>query len=58
MEPFYQSRLKTAKINYFSNEIQLSINHILSEIFEILGVNKQMFISCGQDELYRSPKKA
>ena len=53
-----QIRLKMAKISYFSNEIQLSLNHILSEIFEILGVNKQMFISCGQDELYRSPKKA
>ena len=58
MEPFYQSRLKTAKINYFSNEIQLSINHILSEIFEILGVNKQMFIICGQDEPQRSPQQA
>ena len=36
----------------------MSLNHILSEIFEILGVNKQMFISCGQDEPHRSPKKA
>ena len=50
MEPFCQSGLKTAKISYFSNKIQLSLNHILSEIFEILCVNKQMFISCGQDE--------
>ena len=53
-----QSRLKMAKISYLSNEIQLSLNHILSEIFEILGVNKQMFISCDPDEPYRSPKKA
>ena len=28
------------------------------QLFEILGVDKQMFISCGQDEPYRSPKKA
>ena len=58
MEPFCQSGLKTAKISYFSNKIQLSLNHILSEIFEILCVNKQMFISCGQDETQWSPKKA
>ena len=38
--------------------VQLSLNHICSEIFEILGVDKQMFISCGQDELFKSPKKA
>ena len=36
----------------------MSLNHILNDIFEILGVDKQMFISCGQDEPYRSPKKA
>ena len=47
-----------AKINYFSNEIQLSSNHTYSVIFEILGVDKQIFISCGQDEPYGSPKKA
>ena len=47
-----------AKISYFTYEIQFSLNHICSEIFEILGVDKQMFISCGQDEPYRSPKKA
>ena len=58
MEPFRQSRLITAKITYFSNEIQLSLNHILSELFEIIGVNKQMFISFGQDEPHRSPKEA
>ena len=58
MEPFCQSRLITAKITYFSNEIQLSLNHILSELFEIIGVNKQMFISFGQDEPHRSPKEA
>ena len=52
-----QSRLKMAKISYFSNEIHLSLNHIISEIFEILGVNKQMFISCDPDEPFRSPKK-
>ena len=27
-------------------------------MFEILGVDKQMFVSCGQDEPYRSSKKA
>ena len=58
MEPFCQSRLITAKITYFSNEIQLPLNHILSELFEIIGVNKQMFISFGQDEPHRRPKKA
>ena len=58
MEPFHQSRLITAKITYFSNEIQLSLNHIWSELFEIIGVNKQMFISFGQDEPHRSPKEA
>ena len=58
MEPFHQSRLITAKIPYFSNEIQLSLNHVLSELFEIIGVNKQMFISFGQDEPHRSPKEA
>ena len=46
------------KNNYFSNEIQLSLNHTQSEIFEILGVDKQMFISCGQDEPLRSPQMA
>ena len=45
-----QSRLKMARNNYFYNEILLSVNHISSEIFEILGVDKQMFINCGQDE--------
>ena len=55
VEPISLSRLKMAKINYFSNEIQLSLNHTKSEIFEILVVDKQMFISCGQDELLRSP---
>ena len=58
LEPFCLSGLKTAKISYFSNKIQLSLNHILSEIFEILCVNKQMFISCGQDEPQRSPQQA
>jgi len=58
MEPFHQSRLITAKISYFSNEIQLSLNHVLIELFEIIGVNKQMFISFGQDEPHRSPKEA
>ena len=51
-----QSRLKMAKISYFSIEIQLSLNRILSEIFKILVVNKQMFICCDPDEPYRSPK--
>ena len=58
VELISQSRLKMAKISYFTYEIQFSLNHICSEIFEILGVDKQMFISCGQDEPYRSPKKA
>ena len=58
VEPISLSRLKMAKINYFSNEIQLSLNHTQSEIFEILVVDKQMFISCGQDEPLRSPQKA
>ena len=58
MEPFCQSGLKTAKTSYFSNTIQLSLNRILSEIFQILGVNKQMFICCDPDEPYRSPKQA
>ena len=58
VEPISQNGLKMAKINYFSNEIQLSLNHTQSEIFEILVVDKQMFISCGQDEPLRSPQKA
>ena len=58
VEPFSQGRLKMAKINYFSNEMQLSLNNILSEIFEILGVDYQMSTSIGQDEPHRSPKKA
>ena len=58
VELISQNRLKMAKISYFSYEIQFSLNHISSEIFEILGVHKQMFISCGQDEPYRSSKKA
>ena len=57
MEPIRQIRLKMAKISFFSNEIQLSLNHVLSELFEIIGVNKQMFISFGQDEPHRSPKR-
>ena len=36
----------------------MSWNHILSEIFKILGEDKQIFISCGQDEPYRNSKKA
>ena len=38
MEKISQNRLKMAKIDNFSNEIQLSLNHIQSKIFEILGV--------------------
>ena len=58
VELISQSRLQMAKISYYYIEIQFSLNHICSEIFEILGVDKQMFISCGQDEPYRSSKKA
>ena len=47
-----------AKIDNFSNEIQLSLNHIQSKIFEILGVDKQMVIISVQDEPNRSPKKS
>ena len=36
VQQFCQSRLKMAKISYFSNEIQLSLNYIYSEIIEIL----------------------
>ena len=46
-----------AKIIYFSIETQVSLNNILSEIFEILAVDNQMVTSCGQDEPHRSPKK-
>ena len=46
-----------AKIDNFSNEIQLSLNHIQSKIFEILAVDNQMVASCGQDEPHKSPKK-
>ena len=58
VEPISQSMLKIAKINYFSNEIQLSLNHTWSEIFEILVVDKPIFISCGQDEPLKSPQMA
>ena len=44
-----------AKINYFSNEIQLSLNQIFSEIFEILGIEAQMSTTCGQDEPHEGP---
>ena len=47
-----------AKIIYFSNETQVSLNNILSGIFEILAVDNQMVTSCGQDEPHRSSKKA
>ena len=47
-----------AKIDNFSNEIQLSLNHIQSKIFEILGVDKQMVIISVQYEPNRSPKKS
>ena len=50
--------LKCLKSTKFSNEIQLSLNHFYSEIFEILGVDKQMVIICGQVEPHRSPKKS
>ena len=55
VEPFSQGRLKMAKINYFSNEIQLSLNQIFSEIFEILGIEAQMSTTCGQDEPHEGP---
>ena len=46
-----------AKISYFSNEIQVTLNNIQSEIFEILAIDNQMVTSCGQDEPNKSPKK-
>ena len=58
VEKISQNRLKMAKIDNFSNEIQLSLNHIQSKIFEILGVDKQMVIISVQDEPNRSPKKS
>ena len=58
MEKISQNRLKMAKIDNFSSEIQLSLNHIQSKIFEILGVDKQMVIISVQDEPNRSPKKS
>ena len=54
---FGQSRLNMAKISYFSNEIKLSLNCILSEIFEILYVDNQTVTSCGWNEPHRSPIK-
>ena len=50
--------LKCLKSTKFSNEIQLSLNHFYSEIFEILGLDKQMVMICGQNEPHRSPKKS
>ena len=55
-KPISQSRLKMAKIKHFSNEIQVSLNHIQSEIFKILGIYNQKSLSCGQDEPHRTPK--
>ena len=50
--------LKCLKSTKFSNEIQLSLNHFYSEIFEILGVDNQMVIICGQDEPHSSLTKS
>ena len=47
--------LKRLKLAIF-NELQVSLNNILSEIFDILAVDNQMVISCGRDEPHRSPK--
>ena len=47
-----------AIIKHFLNEIQVSLNLIHSEIFEIICVDYQMSTSCGQDEPNRSLKKA
>ena len=58
VEKISQNRLKMAKIDNFSKEIQLFLNHIQSKIFEILGVDKQMVIICVQDEPNRSPQKS
>ena len=46
-----------AKIIYFSIETKVSLNNVLSEIFEILAIDNQMVTSCGQDEPNKSPKK-
>ena len=53
-----QRRLKIVKIDYFSNEFQLSLNQNKNEIFEILGLDNKMSTSFGQDEPHRRPKKA
>ena len=45
-----------ARISYFSNETEVSLNNIWIEIFEILAVDNQMVTSCGQDEPHRSAK--
>ena len=58
MEKISQNRLKMAKIDNFSNEIQLSLNHIQSKIFEILGVDNQMVRSPSEDEPQTNSKKA
>ena len=47
-----------AKIIHFSIETQVSISNILSEIFEILGVDNQTVRSCGEDEPHTIPKMA
>ena len=57
VELFSQNRLKMAKISYYFIEIQLSLNHTLSEIFEILGVDNQTVRSCGEDEPRTIPKR-
>ena len=46
-----------AKIIYFSIETKVSLNNVLSEIFEILAIDNQMVTSCGQDEHHISTKK-
>ena len=46
-----------AKIMDFSIETQVSLNNILSEVFEILAIDNQMVTSCGWDEPLRSSKK-
>ena len=58
VELISQRRLKMAKISYFYNEIQLLFKSHLNWRFEILGVDKQMFISCDQVDPHRSPKNA
>ena len=45
-----------AKIHYFSNEIQMSLNHIERTIIEILCVDNQISTSYDEDEPIETTK--